>query len=722
MKSITSQIAQFWSKDHINYSFRVLIALTGAALTFLYFNELDYVVPIILGVIASVLAETDDNSKGRINALIIMLSCFFIASLSIELLFDTPLLFAIGLFTSCIGFIMIGAIGQRYAAISFASILLAVYTMIGHQISPSFWFQPTFLLIGAAWYSLVSLVWQMIWPYKPVQQSLSNLFTQFADYLEYKSELFIPVSNLTPQPYRIKAAALNNRVVAALEQTKQTIQHRSKQGKTNQLNDRYLKIYFLAQDMHERASSSHYRYQDLANAFNRSDILFRFNLLMKLQSEACRDISNAILLNQTYHHDDKIKTTLLDIKAALDFLQQQEREEWQILLMQLEYLFDNLSAIEQQLANITNNDKLNADTLEETKLSDTLPHNLSSMASAVINDIRLNSSRFRHSVRLAIALTVGYGIVQLFDLEHGYWILLTTLLVCQPNYGATKNKLTQRIAGTIIGLLVGAPLLYLLTNSAAQLTMIVISGLIFITYRTNRYTLATASITILVLFCFIEPIEAFEVMIPRLGDTIIGCALAVISVMYILPDWQYNKLHKVMASAIEGNCRYLDQIIAQYRIGKKNDLKYRIARRDAHHADANLSTTISDMLAEPERYQSHKAESFRFLTLNHALLSYISTLGAHRRQLDCDNTHLLISQAHRQIHFELVFIQQTLLDNADQIAQNELEHNRKLLENQLNQWNKRSQDPSVMVFQQLHLIYMMLEEMRELAATLKSVH
>ena len=97
LRSITSKIEQLWSKDLINYSFRVSIALIGAALSFLYFNELDYVVPIILGVIASALAETDDNSKGRIKSLIIMLSCFFIASLSIEVLFNHPILFSIGL-------------------------------------------------------------------------------------------------------------------------------------------------------------------------------------------------------------------------------------------------------------------------------------------------------------------------------------------------------------------------------------------------------------------------------------------------------------------------------------------------------------------------------------------------------------------------------------------------------------------------------------------------
>ncbi len=70
-------------------------------------------------------------------------------------------------------------------------------------------------------------------------------------------------------------------------------------------------------------------------------------------------------------------------------------------------------------------------------------------------------------------------------------------------------------------------------------------------------------------------------------------------------------------------------------------MNYRIARRDAHNKDAQLSTAINNMLAEPGKYQINTDDSFRFLTLNHAMLGYISALGAHRTQLQDDQTHQL---------------------------------------------------------------------------------
>ena len=60
------------------------------------------------------------------------------------------------------------------------------------------------------------------------------------------------------------------------------------------------------------------------------------------------------------------------------------------------------------------------------------------------------------------------------------------------------------------------------------------------------------------------------------------------------------------------------------------DLAYRLARRNAHNADAALSTTLANMLMEPGHFRKEADVGFRFLVLSHTLLSYLSGLGAHR--------------------------------------------------------------------------------------------
>ncbi|WP_394126163.1 YccS family putative transporter [Vibrio hepatarius] len=706
-----SQLRHHWANKTINYSFLILIALLGVVIPSWYFQLNSLIIPLILGIIAAALAESDDSFTGRLKSQSLTLVCFAIASLSIELLFNTPWLFALGLFISTFGFIMLGAIGPRYASIAFGSLLIAIYAMLGAHESINLWFQPLLLLTGAAWYYFVSMIWHAFWPMQPVQQSLANVFLQMANYFDSKSQLFHPVSSMVPQPHRIAEAKLNAATVNALNSCKATFLSRSKRGHVDGASDRFLNIYFLAQDIHERISSTHYRYQDLAHHFERSDVLFRFKHLMETQAQSCREIAEAILLGKEYQHNDDSVIALDELQNSLNYLQEQNNPQWRLLLGQLGYLFNNLATVEKQLSNVNNPD---ANRLEEDVLDDTEAHSIKAMWAKIKSNFSKDSMLFRHAVRMSIALTVGYGIIQLFDIERGYWILLTTLFVCQPNYSATRQKLVARVLGTFAGLLIGVPLLTFFPSQESQLVFIVVSGVAFFAFRLANYGYATGFITLLVLFCFNQLGEGYAVVLPRLADTLVGCALAVAAVALILPDWQSKRLHKVMADAIEANKNYLAQIIGQYRIGKKDSLSYRISRRSAHNQDANLTNAISTMLAEPGRYQSAINESYRFLTLNHALLSYVSALGAHRTQIADETTHKLILDAHRVIHQHLDILFAQLNQHCDTCDTSDIDD--PALEQRLAEWRDEDDSSVRMVLQQLHLIYRMLPELHSLAS------
>ncbi|WP_348254380.1 YccS family putative transporter [Vibrio parahaemolyticus] len=706
-----SKFRLYWANKTINYSILILITLLGVVIPAWYFGQNTLITPLILGVIAAALAESDDSFMGRIKALILTFICFAIAAFSIEILFHTPWLFATGLFISTFGFIMLGAIGPKYASIAFGSLLIAIYTMLGAHESTNIWFQPLLLLTGAAWYYFMSMIWQMFWPLQPVQLSLANVFLALANYLDAKAKLFHPVTNLAPQPMRIEAARLNAATVTALNACKATLLTRSKRGHVDGPSDRFLNIYFIAQDIHERVSSSHYRYQDLATEFERSDVLFRFKYLLETQAQACRDIAQAIQLGNEYTHTDESILALAELQNSLAYLEEQQQGHWKRLLMQLTYLFNNLATVEKQLNNINNPD---AERLEEDTLADTNPHTLKAMWQRISANLHKDSMLFRHALRMSIALTIGYGIIQLFDIDRGYWILLTTLFVCQPNYSATRQKLTARVIGTLAGLLIGVPLLTFFPSQESQLVFIVVSGVMFFAFRMNNYGYATGFITLLVLFLFNQLGEGYAVVLPRLADTLIGCALAVAAVMFILPDWQSRRLHKVMSDAIDANKQYLDQIIGQYRIGKKDNLSYRIARRQAHNNDATLTSAISTMLAEPGKYRAAVDESFRFLTLNHAMLSYISALGAHRTRIEDESTHKLVLDAHRCIHQHLDVLHQQLHQHCEECDLSNIDDAG--LEQRLNEWRDEDDSSARMVLQQLHLIYRMLPELHSLAS------
>ena len=472
------------------------------------------------------------------------------------------------------------------------------------------------------------MLWQALFSNQPVQQSLARLFRELGRYLKLKSSLFEPIRQLDVEARRLELAQQNGRVVAALNAAKEIILHRVGNGRPGSKVSRYLKLYFLAQDIHERASSSHYPYNALADAFFHSDVLFRCQRLLRQQGKACQALAESIQLRQPFIYDDSFAEALSDLNASLEHLRIQSNPAWRGLLRSLRALAANLSTLDRLLGDASNPDAL-ADATD-SNLLDRAPRNLKEMWTRLRTQLTPTSLLFRHALRLSLALTIGYGTLHAIHASQGYWIILTTLFVCQPNYGATRRKLGQRIIGTAIGLTVAWALFDLFPSPLVQSMFAIAAGLVFFINRTTRYTLATAAITLMVLFCFNQVGDGYGLFLPRLFDTLLGSLIAGLAVFLFLPDWQGRRLNKVLANTLTCNSIYLRQIMQQYAAGKSDDLAYRLARRNAHNADAALSTTLANMLMEPGHFRKEADVGFRFLVLSHTLLSYLSGLGAHR--------------------------------------------------------------------------------------------
>ncbi|HHQ6535224.1 TPA: YccS family putative transporter [Serratia fonticola] len=632
MLSLAPKIRRYTYNSNLLYNLRIFIALAGASAVPWWLGVPKLTIPLTLGVVAAALADLDDRLAGRLRNLLITLVCFFVASTSIELLFPYPWLFALGLTTSTCGFILLGALGQRYATIAFGALLIAVYTMLGTSMYDAWYQQPTLLIIGAVWYNLLTLIGHLLFPIKPLQENLARCYEQLANYLDAKANLFDPDAESDADLPWVDVAMANSTLVTTLNLTKASLLTRLKGDRGQRGTRRTLHYYFVAQDIHERASSSHVQYQALSQQFRHSDILFRFQRLLAKQARACQQLAQSILLRQKYLHSPRFEPAFSRLEEALTrvTITPENRE----LTRALSHLLKNLRAIDAQLANIESEQSLASGQTEENNLSDDRLTGWSDIRLRISRHLTPQSALFRHAIRMSVVLCVGYAFIQLTGMQHGYWILLTSLFVCQPNYNATRRRLALRIIGTLAGILIGLPILYFVPSLEGQLILIVISGVLFFAFRTVQYAHATMFITLLVLLCFNLLGEGFEVAAPRVYDTLLGCAIAWAAVSFIWPDWKFRQLPAMVRKTLNADCRYLDAILVQYHQGKDNSLPYRIARRDAHNSDAELASVISNMSADPKADKTIQEAAFRLLCLNHTLLSYISALGAHRERLE----------------------------------------------------------------------------------------
>ena len=632
-----ASIAHYWRRlrgsDRFAECLRVLLALGGVILYCLLRHQETAMISAMLGVIACALAETEDHWRSRLSTLLITLLCFAGVAFAVEWLLPYPVAFALALPCMTFLLVMLGAVSARYATVAGGTLILAVYTMIGAdqpQATSIHWLnEPVQLLAGAAWYGALSLLWAMLSPQLAVRHALARVFDALADYLESKAALFTPVHGIDREALSLALAMQNEQVVEALNDTRIVLIDRIGMRRPRGATAARLQLYFKAQDIHERISSSHYPYAALAEVFYHSDVLFRCEHMLRLQARHCRLHANALRLRTAVAHGADMRSAQSDLRAAIDALRKDTPEPPAQLLRSLDALLRNISAIQTQLENETPQAEGEDHTLQNPG-----PQTLREAWERISIQLTPRSSRFRHAIRLAVALMVGYGVLHLLHLRHGYWILLTTLLICQPSYGATRMRMLQRVVGTMVGVVIGWTTLRLLPDTPWQLLLIVLSGVVFFAARLRRYSIATAAITVFVVLCFNQAGNGYDVMWPRLLDTLIGAAIAALSIYLVLPDWQGRQLDQVLSNTLRNDARYLQQIIAQYVHGKRDDLAYRIARREAHNADAALSGLLANMLREPGRQRRGNEDLLRFLTIAHTMLGHISTLGAHRQAID----------------------------------------------------------------------------------------
>ncbi len=716
MNSWLKSLRKLGTHSTFLYNVRMFIAFAGVAYVPYLIGQQVYTIPLVLGVVAAGLSDIDDRFSVRLLNLVYTYIGFFITAVSIRLLFPYPIIFAIGLIVSCAVFILLGSLGRRYATISYGCLLVSVYSMLGHDLFPQWYLQPTLLVIGAMWYGFLSTLAFLLFPVREAQQKLSSTYSELGNFLFSKSNLLD--IDMTDKSYRqslIDLSLENGKLVALFNEMRTALLTRLKGDRGQKDTRRSLHYYFVAQDIHERADSAHIDYQRLAKLFQHSDILFRFQRILAMQGKACKDLSQSIALHEKYQHSPRFKNAFQNLRTSLEKAKQSNQYD-PVIINALFALFQNLKAIDAQFANLETEQNLqikpDKNNIKDNLLVDDDLKGWQDILMRIKQNLTPESVLFRHAIRLSIVMFFAYIFVQLTHIDHGYWILLTSLFVLQPNFNATKRRLTLRILGTVLGIAVGYAILSFIPSLEGQLLLLVISGILFFELRSKQYAQATAFMTILAMINFNLDGSGISSVFPRLMDTLLGCLFAWVGMVFIWPDWQFRRLPNHVQQALSSECQYLASAIQQYHYGRNNHVDYRALRRQAHNRDAELASLISTLETEPHFDPTQKSVAFEFLCLNHTFLSYIGALAAHREKLNHGETLEFLDQAFNNIQSALLKDEQIDMDLIPRLQQI-----RKVLNP-----NDAEYDLILIVLQQIYLILNLLPRLHTLKQSLVYHH
>lgn len=668
--------------SYMIYGAKIFIALAGAVILPLFFNQGVISIPAILGVVAAGLTELDDNPQGRLKSVTIILLAFFIASAGVELLFPYPILFFTGLIIATMAFVLLGVLGQRYATIAFGALVISIYTMLAYRPERAWFIQPLLLVGGALWYNLLSFLLSLLWPTRPLQEGLATCYSELSSYLTAKAQFFDPDGADDFETQKLALSTASIELAQILDETRSAIMRRLRNDRGKRSTRELLTYFLTAQEIFERANSSHVQYQALRHHFKHSDVLFRFQRLLLEQGIACRKVSDELIGRLRYQHQGNLLQLAEALQASLNYLQEyhQAHEEGANhrpleLIGSMGALLKNLRAISRLLSGLA---EIKERILDTSYIQTFLPPEPKKSGGFVgaVEKLKQNLTRrselFRHAVRMGVAMGVGYLLVlltyQVVPLLTGeaanmttpYWILLTVVFVCQPNYSATRSRLIKRFWGTLFGVLASLVMLSLglAASKWGQMVMVMISGTLFFTFRRARYAYATAFITIMVLICF-NLIDAGFVAPERFIDTILGCLLSWLVVTYIWPDWKFRDLTVQMDRILEANLTYLKAIQQQYHIGREDHVAYLMARDNANSSDGSLASLFANLSVEPKQDPEELEYVFQLLCKNNTMLGYISALGAHRAKIEAKE---ILSLLDRSLSFISTSIEERAVD------------------------------------------------------------
>jgi uncharacterized membrane protein YccC len=253
----------------------------------------------------------------------------------------------------------------------------------------------------------------------------------------------------------------------------------------------------------------------------------------------------------------------------------------------------------------------------------------------LVDNLSISSNFFRYALRLSFAVFAAFCFTALTAVENPYWVLLTIIVILRPAYGLTKTRMRQRILGTLLG---GGLAIFILSLHLPHwilVLLLTVSVFCSFVYNVRDYKIGVLFTTLFVVFLYalIEP-NFYAVVQLRIIDTLIGVCFAWLFNTYFFKASELAQLPHLFGNSLHANHSLLNHLLAILKKGQtgrenalEQELTYKILRKEASIAHANVNAAMQRYLGEPGIQPTAKSQWQELVSINHAYLMAI--LGLH---------------------------------------------------------------------------------------------
>lgn len=535
-------------------------------------------------------------------------------------------------------FSMFAVYGKRGAIIGLSCLILTVVTMHSALTPDQVLGHALVTLGGAATYILFSMLASRPLQVREEEQSLSVALLATADYVAARAEMYDADADLDERYRQLIAtqATMSDQHQAARDMI---LRRMSKDSVERSPRRRMVWNVFIDMvNMLDLLVGTHTDYTLLQRTLGRSDtLIFMRDALLKISLELER-IASAVIREKRLMRRNSVKAELRALEYDIEVMKRQgfatDNPEAYALCVQIVRRLRNVNRCVERMLTQTSMPAevtaLNPAQLD-TSLSDFLSRQ-SFSPKLFTSNLRLDSPPFRFSLRVALAVAVGLSIgLTIPEIgPHGYWIVLTIIIIMKPAFSLTRQRNTARLTGTLIGCGLAFLLFYLTTDPHLLLVTLIVSLIAGFSFILLNYLVASVfnTVTVLIMLYFLLP-QSFGLVGERAVDTTIG-SLVALAFSYVLPWWEARSLPSLADAAIRANETYLRTGLQQLR-QQENDSNgssanaWPLARRNMMVAFSNFAEAFYRMMGEPPSQQQHVAEYNNLLIQNHVLATEVAT-------------------------------------------------------------------------------------------------
>lgn len=632
----TRKLKKFITSQYIYAGIRMALAIVIPSIILAYFGLLKEFFLFPLGTAFIGFTDSVGPFIRRRNALIMVVVCFFFATLFASFLRFHPLLTYLGIVVFGVFFTMLGIYGQRMASVG-AFTLVAFSIFIDGQLTTGSIIKNVLVFTaGSIWFLIVFMISFKLQPYKLAEQMIGENYLQLSSYFRVKSKLYAVDSEDTS--INRELIALQVAIKKLQEGTREVVFKTRVIVNESTTHSRLLMLLFLNSiELYDKLMTD-INYKKLRDSFGKYGILENIKRYIEDLSENLSRIGLAL-----QNGDKSITQGNFIEKFEILYQEYFELRSREISSHSLES-FMNLRFVLSRISGITEEIQIifkiyNQDLKSIKSLSTGLdfekfvPKQERLNLKIMLQNFSLKSTHFRHAIRVTLALLLGFCISRIASLGigHSYWILITILAIMRSEYSITQSRNKQRVYGTIFGAIIAYGILNFLEDEKILLGILLCSMVFCFALLTKKYSWAVFFMTIYVFiaFNFLNPNRVDIIFKDRLLDTFIAGIIGFSVSYFVFPIWEHNQSLVLMKKSVKANLSYFEEVMDNFFQICSHNEDFRMKRKDSIINLANLSDNFQRMLSDPKHKQTKLELLHQFVNTSHLVTAYITSLAQY---------------------------------------------------------------------------------------------